>query len=236
MMQLWQVYVSLAVACFAIGLWVIPCKLLYKKPHAHYLVDECKNNYTLVPIANDILLDQYLAKSIPGKLFFNKYQRMAFEGQLVNNYAVLCDKPCLSEMQANILGFALERQSMSKCDVLVACGSSVKSQIWEPSETYLSVPCNMPYKKSLPRFIGVTVNCGDKVDSFFWYEGESTVTKMLHYKENVFVCSKFTQCTIDINVELATEFNKTVEESNCGTRLFLLKRERPLWLKLSHIL
>lgn len=224
--QTWHIFVCLAAMCFSVGAWLIPCLLLYRQPSKYFRVDECQNLKT-EERTDKWRLDSFNSYLTQGIQHFLAYERNATQTLLVDRYAVFFDT---NKHSANVVGLAGEFNMKNiSCSVLVACGPEAM-ETKQTGETFYQ-SCHLPYSVNGFRAIGVVARCGSNIDVFFWVEGKGAWTKMLRSKGHLFVCSEFASCPYDVIPEVAEEFNFLETESGCGTRVFSLKQELPLWIK-----
>lgn len=230
--QTWHIFLCLAATCFSVGTWLIPCLLLQRQHSKHYVTDECRNLHSeqkTVTWQQDSF-DRYLT---PQSQHFLAYERKVYGMRLVDRYAIFVtdNKP-----HANIIALAGEFSKIrnTSCTVLVSCGQMATEEKHTGRMFYQG--CPLPYRLNKFRAMGTVVRCDNTTDAFFWIEGKGAWTKMLRLGGNRFVCSEFASCPYDRSSEVAEEFDFVKNESECGTRVFTMKRELPLWLKAQSVL
>lgn len=228
----WHLYLFLASTGIALGLWLVPCILMSRRPTSkHFQVDECSGEVTQspVPLVNDSFLARRASPRMPA---YKSYLR-------TGNRTIIAERYALFFQGEEVKSFAVQMTPNrgQVCRVLLSCGETVVKTTAEAWESVLNIPCWEPPGSGRTPTSAALIRCGNSSDCFFWTKDKEDTTKALFLGGNKFACSSRARCSLDRDPYLGSHFFRLTEAGgSCGTRVFGMKGVVPLSLKLSGVL
>ena len=228
--QDWHLYLFLASTVIGLGMWLVPCILVSRRPAPkHFQVDECSGEVTQlqVPLVND----SFARTALPGMPTYKSYWRTGNGTFFVERYALFFQG---EEVKSFAVQMTPNRGQV--CQVLLLCGETVVKTRAEAWESVLNIPCWKPPGLGRTPSSAALIRCDSSSDCFFWTKDKEATTKALFLDGNKFACSSRAACSLDRDPYLGKHFHFIEEGGSCGTRVFRMKGVVPLSIKLSGVL
>lgn len=231
----WLFFTFSALGCLASALWILPILVVFSPVQRFMDVDECSlHGMLLCPNPNISTPMSLYMKAYKKTHNFWAYYRRQAGMLLIREYAILFEKPTRDHSLGTIQSVIIHLQAKTdKCDVILSCGDHVvyREDVDLAPSDFIITTCEMRKSDAIRRTIGVSVNCSDVTDAFFWVEHGSTsremangsVTPMLRIYHQHYVCSDSTPCTYDRDRYVRKMMQTAIPDNKeCGLRYFQL--------------